>query len=242
MWLVQNSLDLVRRVLLMIPNKDKTAVQCFSDFPPRLKSFSCSTFWVPYCHATEGSTRVGILPGCPSLDRGSREAEVGFEPRTFRPVNSRSNHLNHLAPIWPHFSCTHTHTHTSLLITPNISRRSPRVSINLLFYLNPNWTVFEKYTQLRISSVFTPPHVSVDTIFEISHYIFIKETTHKAVEEFSATLHIGPSVGHTAKPLGRVRVQFARKLGSYAVNAIMVMREPHCLRDWANSVNVINQW
>ncbi|KAG5442553.1 hypothetical protein CSKR_108755 [Clonorchis sinensis] len=44
----------------------------------------------------EGSTRAGILPGCPSLDRGSREAEVGFEPRTFRSVNSRSNHLSHL--------------------------------------------------------------------------------------------------------------------------------------------------
>ncbi|KAG5453992.1 hypothetical protein CSKR_102097 [Clonorchis sinensis] len=28
----------------------------------------------------EGSTRAGILPGCPSLDRGSQEAEAGFEP------------------------------------------------------------------------------------------------------------------------------------------------------------------
>ncbi|KAG5441686.1 hypothetical protein CSKR_103179 [Clonorchis sinensis] len=45
------------------------------------------------------STRAGILPGCPSLDRGSREVEVGFEPRTFRSVNSRSNHLSHLAPL-----------------------------------------------------------------------------------------------------------------------------------------------
>ncbi|KAG5453182.1 hypothetical protein CSKR_112744, partial [Clonorchis sinensis] len=33
---------------------------------------------------SEGSTRTGILPGCPSLDRRGREAEVGFEPRTFR--------------------------------------------------------------------------------------------------------------------------------------------------------------
>ncbi|KER27456.1 hypothetical protein T265_05494 [Opisthorchis viverrini] len=33
---------------------------------------------------SEESTRAGILPGCPSLDRGSREAEVGFEPRTLR--------------------------------------------------------------------------------------------------------------------------------------------------------------
>ncbi|KER26320.1 hypothetical protein T265_06434 [Opisthorchis viverrini] len=31
-----------------------------------------------------GSTRAEILPGRPSLDRGSREPEVGFEPRTFR--------------------------------------------------------------------------------------------------------------------------------------------------------------
>ncbi|KER26481.1 hypothetical protein T265_06272 [Opisthorchis viverrini] len=46
----------------------------------------------------EGSTRAGILPGCPSLGRGSRVAEVGFEPRTFGSVNSRSNHLDHLAP------------------------------------------------------------------------------------------------------------------------------------------------
>ncbi|KER24388.1 hypothetical protein T265_07945 [Opisthorchis viverrini] len=36
----------------------------------------------------EGGTRAVILPGCPSLDRGCREAEVGFEPRTFRSVNS----------------------------------------------------------------------------------------------------------------------------------------------------------
>ncbi|KAG5441015.1 Ras-specific guanine nucleotide-releasing factor 2 [Clonorchis sinensis] len=36
----------------------------------------------------EGSTRAGILPGCPSLDRGSREAEVGFELRTLRSSNT----------------------------------------------------------------------------------------------------------------------------------------------------------
>ncbi|KAG5449249.1 hypothetical protein CSKR_100659 [Clonorchis sinensis] len=40
----------------------------------------------------EGNTRAGILPNCQSLDRGSREAEVGFKPRTFRSVNSRSTH------------------------------------------------------------------------------------------------------------------------------------------------------
>ncbi|KAG5455256.1 hypothetical protein CSKR_106438, partial [Clonorchis sinensis] len=43
----------------------------------------------PNAMPPEGSTRAGILPGCPSLDRGSREAVVGFEPRTFCSVNSQ---------------------------------------------------------------------------------------------------------------------------------------------------------
>ncbi|GAA52873.1 hypothetical protein CLF_109010 [Clonorchis sinensis] len=34
----------------------------------------------------ERCTRAGILPGCPNLDRGSREAEVEFESRTFRSL------------------------------------------------------------------------------------------------------------------------------------------------------------
>ncbi|KER29775.1 hypothetical protein T265_03685 [Opisthorchis viverrini] len=45
----------------------------------------------------EGSTRDGILSGRPSLDRGSRDTEFGFEPRTFRSLNSRSNKLSDLA-------------------------------------------------------------------------------------------------------------------------------------------------
>ncbi|KER34021.1 hypothetical protein T265_00210 [Opisthorchis viverrini] len=56
-------------------------------------SFRCLAAMPP-----EGSTRARILPGSPSLDRESRVAEVAFEPRTFRSVNSRSNHLGHLAP------------------------------------------------------------------------------------------------------------------------------------------------
>ncbi|KER24735.1 hypothetical protein T265_07685 [Opisthorchis viverrini] len=35
---------------------------------------------------TEGSTRARTLPGCPSLDGRSRDAEVGFEPQTFGGV------------------------------------------------------------------------------------------------------------------------------------------------------------
>ncbi|KER27383.1 hypothetical protein T265_13810, partial [Opisthorchis viverrini] len=52
-----------------------------------LTPFRCLASMLP-----EGSPRAGILSGCPSLDRGSREAEVGFEPRTFRSLTSRSNH------------------------------------------------------------------------------------------------------------------------------------------------------
>ncbi|KAG5445894.1 hypothetical protein CSKR_109643 [Clonorchis sinensis] len=47
----------------------------------------------------EGSTRAGILPGCPSLDRGSREAEVGFEPRTFRLTTQPTVYVTHLVII-----------------------------------------------------------------------------------------------------------------------------------------------
>ncbi|KAG5450494.1 hypothetical protein CSKR_112682 [Clonorchis sinensis] len=33
-------------------------------------------------------------------------------------------------------------------------RRIPRVSVNLMFYLNPNWTDCDKYTHLQINLVF----------------------------------------------------------------------------------------
>ncbi|KER21755.1 hypothetical protein T265_09994 [Opisthorchis viverrini] len=58
--------------------------------------FRCLTAMPP-----EGCTRAGY----PSLDRGSREAEVWFEPRNFRSINSRSNHLEHLAPVISNRSC-----------------------------------------------------------------------------------------------------------------------------------------
>ncbi|KER26165.1 LOW QUALITY PROTEIN: hypothetical protein T265_14056 [Opisthorchis viverrini] len=57
----------------------------------------------------ESCTRAGILPGCPSLNSGNREAEAGPS------VNSRSYHLDHLAP---HYSRTHnTLSNVNSLIT-----------------------------------------------------------------------------------------------------------------------------
>ncbi|KAG5455131.1 hypothetical protein CSKR_107384 [Clonorchis sinensis] len=38
-------------------------------------------------------------------------------------------------------------------------RRSPRVSINLMFYLNPNWTDFDKHTHLQINLVLQVTHL-----------------------------------------------------------------------------------
>ncbi|KAG5448110.1 hypothetical protein CSKR_106390 [Clonorchis sinensis] len=44
----------------------------------------------PTAMPPEACTRAEILPGCPSLDRGSGEAEVGFKPRTFRETTMTS--------------------------------------------------------------------------------------------------------------------------------------------------------
>ncbi|KAG5446397.1 hypothetical protein CSKR_113787, partial [Clonorchis sinensis] len=48
---------------------------------PAVTPFRCPAAMLP-----EGSKRAGILPGCPNLDRGSQEAEVGFQPRAFRLI------------------------------------------------------------------------------------------------------------------------------------------------------------
>ncbi|GAA47844.1 hypothetical protein CLF_100871 [Clonorchis sinensis] len=42
-------------------------------------------------------------------------------------------------------------------------RRISRVSVNLIFYLNPNWTVFEKYTHLQINLVLRGTHLETLT-------------------------------------------------------------------------------
>ncbi|KAG5442715.1 hypothetical protein CSKR_108022 [Clonorchis sinensis] len=126
----------------------------------------------------KGSTRAEILPGCPSLDKKSREAEVGFEPRTFR--------ISHYFDKYIHLKINLVFTGDSIVTIFEISRyifiketahkvaengsaahdrlrsswgssgrRSPRVSVNLMFYLNPNWTDFDKYIHLQINLAFT---------------------------------------------------------------------------------------
>ncbi|KER33082.1 hypothetical protein T265_00979 [Opisthorchis viverrini] len=36
---------------------------------------------------SEGSTQTETLPCCPSLDRSSRDPEIGLEPQTLRSLN-----------------------------------------------------------------------------------------------------------------------------------------------------------
>ncbi|KAG5446285.1 hypothetical protein CSKR_110326 [Clonorchis sinensis] len=67
-----------------------------------------------------------------------RQPATGFAPLGAHQVaeNSSTDH-DRFRPSWG-----------------SSGRRSPRVSVNLMFYLNPNWTVFEKYTHLHINLVF----------------------------------------------------------------------------------------
>ncbi|KAG5442680.1 hypothetical protein CSKR_110633 [Clonorchis sinensis] len=39
------------------------------------------------------------------------------------------------------------------------SKHSPQISVNLMFYLNPNWTDFDKYTRLQTNSVLRETHL-----------------------------------------------------------------------------------
>ncbi|KAG5450526.1 hypothetical protein CSKR_109074 [Clonorchis sinensis] len=82
---VFSTLKKPRKIPNMRLDQTTSKKRAHDSFP--VTPFRCLTATPP-----EGSMRAGILPSCPSLDREGREAEVGFEPRTFRSVNSRSNH------------------------------------------------------------------------------------------------------------------------------------------------------
>ncbi|KAG5442134.1 Tumor protein p63-regulated protein 1 protein, variant 3 [Clonorchis sinensis] len=48
------------------------------------KSSVIAPYWCIDAMQPEGRTKSRVPQGCPSIDRGSREAEVGFEPQTIR--------------------------------------------------------------------------------------------------------------------------------------------------------------
>ncbi|KER33858.1 hypothetical protein T265_00305 [Opisthorchis viverrini] len=108
----------------------------------------------------EGRTRAVIMPVCTSLDRRSRDSAVEFKPRTFRLKVCCIDKL----PLHPFFIKETTHKVAENSSTADdrfrpswgsSGGRSSRVSVNHMYHLNPNWTVFEKYTNLQINLVFT---------------------------------------------------------------------------------------
>ncbi|KER19593.1 hypothetical protein T265_11676 [Opisthorchis viverrini] len=66
-----------------------SCVSCSGAEPQRGNSIS--PFRYLNAIPAEGTPKAQILPGYPSLDRSSRDAEMGFEQRTFRPIGSRLN-------------------------------------------------------------------------------------------------------------------------------------------------------
>ncbi|KER31096.1 hypothetical protein T265_13036, partial [Opisthorchis viverrini] len=81
----------------------------------------------------------------------------------FKDKNATAAHeaSKHVEPITQHSLQKAAHNavklvglaHLNLKFVPG--GRTLRVSINLMFYLNPNWTVFEKQTHFQINLIFT---------------------------------------------------------------------------------------
>ncbi|KAG5451331.1 hypothetical protein CSKR_109324 [Clonorchis sinensis] len=61
-------------------NKPSTMRDSLIRGPVIIKSSAVTFFWCLAAMQPEGSMRARILPCYPSLDRGSREAKVAFEP------------------------------------------------------------------------------------------------------------------------------------------------------------------
>ncbi|KER25608.1 hypothetical protein T265_14176, partial [Opisthorchis viverrini] len=83
--LVTNSAGVVFASMLLSPlmvfrHRRPSTIHFELYYRSAVAPFRCLTAMPP-----EGCTRAGILPGCQSLDRGSREAALGFELRTYGP-------------------------------------------------------------------------------------------------------------------------------------------------------------
>ncbi|KER27450.1 hypothetical protein T265_05491 [Opisthorchis viverrini] len=82
--LIWSTLPLKRSIV----HFDRTCSQLdLSYSPPRQVRSVLTSFRCIDTILLEGNTEVEILPGCPNLDRSSQDAEVDFEPQTFRSVS-----------------------------------------------------------------------------------------------------------------------------------------------------------
>ncbi|KER34120.1 hypothetical protein T265_00008 [Opisthorchis viverrini] len=78
---------------------------CFSRYDIRDIATPVAPFRYLVAMLPEGGTRAGILPGYPSLNKSSRNAEIGLKPRTFRskfcqPLLRTSVGKTYINPRW----------------------------------------------------------------------------------------------------------------------------------------------
>ncbi|KER29238.1 hypothetical protein T265_04086 [Opisthorchis viverrini] len=127
-------------------------------------SFRCLTVMPP-----EGRMMAGIPPGCPR-----REAEIGFEPRTLRSGDLTECLVYDIPQLkvlhkdrfmfqfirYSRYSKEPTHKVAENASTAHdqfcpswgsSGKRSPRVSVKPMFYINPYWTELDKCTHFHIN-------------------------------------------------------------------------------------------
>ncbi|KAG5450921.1 hypothetical protein CSKR_107874 [Clonorchis sinensis] len=101
-----------------------------------VEPFSCSPLSVTSCHATRRKHEGRDTDRLPKPRQGESRGR-GRIPTTDLPaVENSSTAHDRFRPSWG-----------------SSGRRSPRVSVNLRFYLNPKWTDFDKYIHLQINLV-----------------------------------------------------------------------------------------
>ncbi|KAG5442289.1 hypothetical protein CSKR_104861 [Clonorchis sinensis] len=120
-----------------------TVVQCIVLGVLLYILFSCTTLPVPSCHANRRKHEGWELPGCPSLERGSRDAEVGFEPWTFQKWKNQNvfTERRHVR---------HTRLQLELKRVHDISRSFNYFATDLDIFSQDPWEVLaERMTGLR---------------------------------------------------------------------------------------------
>ncbi|KAG5445244.1 ATP synthase subunit alpha, mitochondrial [Clonorchis sinensis] len=141
-----------------------------------------------YFHKKE-ITKAEILQGYPSLDRNTRNTEIGFKPLTFRSLyqSGQSHERWYFHPDLEDQSSLGTHGKS--VTSPYLSRVEIRI-LRLEFQLNLSFVVFFNCAAQR------PPPISVRTIFEMLN-IIVSSLTHDSIE--TLTCDKGQSLGRWAE-------------------------------------------
>ncbi|KAG5453811.1 hypothetical protein CSKR_112380, partial [Clonorchis sinensis] len=130
----------------------------------------------------------------------SRDAERVYEKTCYSHASSVVSTVTLERSVAGNSSTAHDRFRPSSL--GSSGRRSLRVSVNRMFYLNPNWTVFENYTHLQINMFFArgSPGIQMKILFVM----------------FSSSSQTRDSVGFQPQT---VRIQFDLR-GSFFSNSL----------------------